>query len=1254
MTTNTNIDYIRKIGSSIHSMSFIIGAGFSKNISDKYFSWAELLKDMINDMYAKEMRSGYMNEWEIIDKYGYLGIASEYIRRKGYHEAIDVYIEQKTPILVENEDGTYDLILGKEHEKNVDVSLHRRLLDMKVKNIYTFNYDNALEVYSDLTFTSERRKELEETYAKIELIDKTLVKLRQLNSGAKKAEVIETTDSVEVDITNEDTKRQIDEIKRLSIVKSVCDISNDSDENTSDIVGNNLKFVKSAIDKLENYRQQLWDSVKQWNKNKTEAYYVVKKSGDITISAGRNIFKLHGSLRGVKERNEKYGFDYDNHTQYIIAQEDYDTYNERHEAFVDLMRISLLKDSYCIVGFSCDDPNFLLWINWVKDIVDKERLEREDKEGTCNKYFINVDDKSLDADKSLLLSNHYINVVDLYKAYPTAKSRKERLSSFFDDIEKMQSTHATDQEFWEHFNFSQSHSPKEERTVEYDAAKIDRAWSLTKNDELSFFASPSDYYRFSFLEKVRGVIIDKKMDAYICKAFAMAANQDNLPLNIIFEDEQKLNYIRDVVSSTKDAELKHFYDVMTEQWMLLENHWKTEVTNTSDRNILYQCVTCLFNFDFDSCYRIANEWKPVGEYYKVIQLMIITEQKIRVKSADIFACTERKLYNTDQEYLIALEQLLGFQQFLWVNHEAGAKFEGMLSEIDKLTKDNGELLRLHDYFSKLKKALHKEEKVKPLGREGRTVTFGSSDTETLGAIRILQVIIKIGFVTDRMVSRWLTDKNLFDVIEKTYTLYPYPCLYYASLSTDKNMSKRVAQLFCNSSSDIIQKALPDILVKILKACGSQNLSKERKNTLYIYASSFIKRVHPKVWLEEFMKLYKAQGLDTQNEREIFTAKYDFAQQAISYSKDTAFKQEIIVEILNRWENLTHYDNSLLIAATRNIKALDKTVLRQVYQAMNHVETEPQVFVLFNLQKFIPKGRFYSWVENLDYNLLRNPSIISAVSHVARKCKRLQKLALQLLADSQYLWNTGIHEDDSFFVTDSITLDIDEFEKNVPISGAGENVAFEVFKKLKDELILLDKAMEKKIFRDWFHDWSPLIHSMKLFIIRHKAFIAEKENVDYIIKLCDKLYLKVSGQIAFQDKLVHAESYKVEEGISELIDEVRTYGILHFKLEYDILADLIMQHQTKALDLCMRHFTWAVTFPKYRKFFVANDFQRKVSLILRVYKHYFMGEDVEEWNLAVNKDVAEKCLINMNTWLKDFKLADFDWTNYKPIYFQIED
>ena len=50
----------------------------------------------------------------------------------------------------------------------------------------------------------------------------------------------------------------------------------------------------------------------------------------------------------------------------------------------------------------------------------------------------------------------------------------------------------------------------------------------------------------------------------------------------------------------------------------------------------------------------------------------------------------------------------------------------------------------------------------------------------------------------------------------------------------------------------------------------------------------------------------------------------------------------------------------------------------------------------------------------------------------------------------------------------------------------------------------------------------------------------------------------------------------------------------------------------------------------------------------------MGEDIEEWDFAVNKDVAEKCMLQMNNWLKDLKLADYDWTNYKPTYFQIED
>lgn len=545
-----NKNYIRRIGSDIHSMSFIIGAGFSKNISDKYLSWGELLNDMIHEMYAKEMRSGNMNEWEIINKYGYLGIASEYIRRKGYHEAIDVYIEQRTPVLIDNGDGTYDMRLENNVVKNVDVSLHRTLLNMKVKNIYTFNYDNALDVYKDLTYTSERARKIKENDIEIKNIDDVFTRIEKLRNdfATSQDRALNKLDKTDFNL---DLEKEFHEIMNTDIVLRVCGVQNDKERSIKE-------QTDDVYDSLKSYKHQLLDSVNNWNANKQDAYFVVKKSGDITIGeARRNIFKLHGSLRdlGGKKNGIAYGFDYDNHAQYIIAQEDYDLYNKKHEAFVDLMRISLLKDAYCIIGFSCDDPNFLLWINWVKDIVDKEAKENHDSENIWNKYFINVGDEDLDPDKRLLLDNHYIRIVDLYKTYPTAKSPNDRLTAFFDDITKMQSAKAIMKDFWVHFNFKTSLSPNEKNTIEYDDGKVAKAWNLVKGIDLAYFSTPFDYYRFYFLERIRKIIKDKDVNGDICKVFWMASDQDNLPMDVIIDDDDMTN-ILDYVASFGDETLK--------------------------------------------------------------------------------------------------------------------------------------------------------------------------------------------------------------------------------------------------------------------------------------------------------------------------------------------------------------------------------------------------------------------------------------------------------------------------------------------------------------------------------------------------------------------------------------------------------------------------------------------------------------------------------------------------------------------------
>lgn len=131
----TDRDCIKKIRKCIEdgNMSFIIGAGFSKNISDKFPLWDELLCPMVTEMYpeceSKNREKQKRAVRNIIHRIGYLGIASEYVRRKGYHEAIDVYIETHTPYLKKQDDGTYVVMLN---DKCIDtqpyLECHKKLL----------------------------------------------------------------------------------------------------------------------------------------------------------------------------------------------------------------------------------------------------------------------------------------------------------------------------------------------------------------------------------------------------------------------------------------------------------------------------------------------------------------------------------------------------------------------------------------------------------------------------------------------------------------------------------------------------------------------------------------------------------------------------------------------------------------------------------------------------------------------------------------------------------------------------------------------------------------------------------------------------------------------------------------------------------------------------------------------------------------------------------------------------------------------
>ena len=86
------------------------------------------------------------------------------------------------------------------------------------------------------------------------------------------------------------------------------------------------------------------------------AYRPVMTVEDLTTAIPPRIIKLHGTLPSQP---------------LVITEEDYRTYPKRFAPFVNTVRQSLIENSFVLIGFSGDDPNFLEWIGWIRDELDE-------------------------------------------------------------------------------------------------------------------------------------------------------------------------------------------------------------------------------------------------------------------------------------------------------------------------------------------------------------------------------------------------------------------------------------------------------------------------------------------------------------------------------------------------------------------------------------------------------------------------------------------------------------------------------------------------------------------------------------------------------------------------------------------------------------------------------------------------------------------------------------------------------------------
>lgn len=1222
------------------TLSFIIGAGFSKNISGKYLSWRELLHDMIMEMYSKKMRASYLNEDEIIEKYGYLGIASEYVRRKGYHEAIDHYIEERTPVIEKADNGKFRLLVnGELITDDADLSIHKSLLDLGAHYIYTFNYDNALEFNGDKVETQSDRDKLDVISDDCKRIDDFIIEYNDITSWALQSLNESSQDSVGIGYNPDAVIRRLNSMTAPCGIKLVEHQINTLPANIND----NKAILSSALSEKESKKKGLINSI-------SRKYAIVKTSKEISKSGYQDcIFKLHGSI----PENKEYGFDEDTHLHYIICQEDYDSYAEKHEAFVDLMRISLLRESFCIIGFSCDDPNFLMWMNWVKDINDRSH-DRSDND--LRKYYINVDDGALPQDKHEMLNHHGIRVIDLFSIYHSVKDRKERLRHFLYDIKKFSQS----DNLWEYTKVTERASiDKTKRHLEKDDDLVESEWQRRGS-----FPYPAitykleDYIRDDVLAQIRDDYKNALCPVDEYKLALLSIDDSNLPFSNLEYDKQRKEELFDKLKKNKGLfERYSAYEMLSAH--VNGNEGYSEKSAGALTKEYVAILDSFMAFNFDKAYTEAERWEPQSTYGKLIKMLIsctfftttYTDEDIKDLANDIEKEDDDQVLYTSLQLLVMSHPSNSYSQ------DPNHIYNVIAKSLKEIHSRHTKIIGWHDFTGALQGAAFPDNAVEPLGSV--VTRIGFTDRRPRPSNQLVMAMAKAGIFPKVNNAIIISKEYWAKVVGVIYHNYPAYCLMATALYGDKDLLKRIAQIYAFTPDRKVRNLLPTLLLNMLAGTRSKRMPRNYRNSLFIFADYFIKAVPYEAWLNIFKTLFEENNW-IEDKESAFTYDRIFAGDALEYITDTNYCNEVIAKCLKYNNgNITDYQNRLVIAARKGLDHLSDENANTIYSWMTQCISEVQAFVILNLHELLDTVRFQNWLVNLPDRLMKSDIVLEAVCAYINNVSDEQRIKLShLVANSHGLWANGIAgiKDSEVSFGGGRMLNMDEINAYLTIGNEDLDIIYE---KLKASFDQIKRYVSKGTFEVNFNHWDRLIRSMINFLVKYETYLSTKKDYQPYVKQCKDKFLELRGGAHLYQLLVSSDETDVQKAVIDLNNVVYANGIEGHLFDYQALASTIIHKSTKALETCLDHFSWAVGYKKYKDFFVKNGFADAIMLILKVFAPYFIAESFEgepvdedpkeEWTLEADKDHIEKDMLRLCAWLKEQKKPIGAWEGYEPVY-----
>lgn len=1044
-TTNIHIEKLKELKHKLESkqMSTLIGAGFSMNVSEIFPLWSDLLYDMTYFLYGKEIEEAYSNTplkrrvkkdeflQEKIKNYintiGYLNIVSEYNKRKGFSEAIATYIEEKTPKVIEETGKKYlvNSIKGQNNKEDFNESmldLHRLLINLPWNNIYTTNYDEMLELAIDGNDENNLKSILSEINSRIEQLYNELQALLYDEKKFKtKLHELENNEKVYIDYTNTEKENQTiqysDEYKKIKQKLSTVEYSILSKKNQIEQSDKELIKVKKELDKC---------------------LKVVVHSSELGIKRNKNLIKLHGTLR---KENTKYGFDNDSQNHYIISKEDYESYPQKHEAFTQLMRISLLQESYCLIGFSGDDPNFLEWVKWVRDVLEKQEVV--DK--THKIYLINLGKNDLSKEKELFFENHSIFSINLDNEEVISFLEKEVDFKFNSnstnrrkEILRLLLNYFKNDDFDSPNIFLEQHKAKKydelwDNLKELNLQKINIDQILESYDQIvtnhNFYKIKSQDDIYSNNKKnlliysirlLQDLNKEKDKQSKLLDIILIAFLDITLPYNRFWSEEDIL-FVESILINN---EQKNMYGKVKLRTSVLQGN-KIEfskITNEIefDENFLNyeKIVLNAFLLNFKEVKSILKKWNPNITEYILKKAGLLSFFKI---SQAVEYLKEKKEFFENGK----TKDLLFFYQYLsFLKIDIGfySTKQMKLNSSISIFENKG-YKGIYKYFDDFNESLKgKEEKINHYGAGRFTISneviFSNALSKEDKAIQYIQLLIELGLPLRSNFYVLQEDKKWYEAFKLIFEEYPIPCLYYSLQYNSEKLIRRIAQdyVFSDKLANFITKKLPELLDIYLDEETPHNT---KKTILYFCSELFI-GVDSNLWEDKFLKIWKLNQFQKNAFDYRKNEEYMFIVKGIPYTKNVKTFRAIVASCLDNINEDTSIDFLYHVAKNtyfNKSKSFQTTSLskniNQIIQKLS--KDELNWFIIGNLNDILTDeqlNKIDEQIENINLDSLNSVNVWRILFYYLKKKPSLKTKFKKGLIRNKNLFNSGLNEDGS--------------------------------------------------------------------------------------------------------------------------------------------------------------------------------------------------------------------------------------------------